>query len=104
MLVELFLQLGLLDDQGIEVGVGLGEFGVDGIVAGKHVDDRLHCLPDHLDDSFRFIQLGLLFEQADGVTLGHGDLADVVLVDAGDNAQQRGLARTVQPSTPILAP
>ena len=45
---------------------------------------------------FALVELGLLLEHADGVALGHGDLADVVLVDAGHDAQQRGLARAVQ--------
>ena len=96
VLVELFLQFGLFDDQGVEVGIGFGEFGVDFIVAPQHIDDGLHRLSHDLDDRFRFIELGFLLEQPEGVAFGDGDLADVVLIDARHDAQQRGLARTVE--------
>ena len=49
-----------------------------------------------LDDCFCFIEFWFLFEQPNGVAFGRGDLADVVLVDARHDAQQRGLARAVE--------
>ena len=82
--------------QGVEVRIGLGEFGVDLVEAGQHLDDGLHGLLHDLDDGLGFIELGFLLEQANGVAFGRGDLADVVLVHAGDDAQQRGFARAVQ--------
>ena len=51
---------------------------------------------DLFDDGLALVELGFLLEHADGVALGHGDLADVVLVDAGHDAQQGGLARAVE--------
>ena len=42
VLVEFVLQFGLLGDQGVEVGLRLGKFGVDFVVFGEHVDDGLH--------------------------------------------------------------
>ena len=63
VLVELFLQFGLLGDEGVEVGVGFGEFGVDLIEAREHFDDGLHRFFDDLDDGFGFIEFGFLLEQ-----------------------------------------
>ena len=94
--VECVLQFGLFGDQRVEVSVGLGEFGVDLVVARQHVHDGLHGFADDFDDGLRLVELGLLLEHAHGVALGHGDLADVVLVHAGHDAQQGGLARAVQ--------
>ena len=51
-LVECFLQFGLFGDQGIEIGIRFGEFGVDLVERGQHVDDGLDGLADDLDDGF----------------------------------------------------
>ena len=39
---------------------------------------------------------GSCSSRPDGVAFGRGDLADVVLIDARHDAQQRGLARAVE--------
>ena len=96
VLVELFLQFGLLCHEGVEVGIRFGELGVDFIVARQHIDDGLHRLFHDLDDGFRFIEFGFLLEQSHAVAFGRGDLADVVFIDARHDAQQRGLARAVE--------
>ena len=96
MLVELFLQFGLLGDEGVEVGVGFGEFGVDLIEAREHFDDGLHRLFDDFHHGLAFVEFGFLLEQADGVAFGLGDLADVVFIDACHDAQQGGFARAVE--------
>ena len=54
------------------------------------------ALADDFDDGLGLVELRFLLEEADRVALGHGDLADVVGVDAGHDAQQGGLARAVQ--------
>ena len=95
-LVEFVLQFGLLGDQGVEVGIRFGKFGVDLVVLGEHIHDGLQRAADDFDDGLGLVELRFLLEIADTVALGHGDLADVIGVDAGHDAQQGGLARAVQ--------
>ena len=45
----------------------------------------------------RLIQLGVLFQVAQGHTMGHTEFAVIVLVHAGQDLEQGGLARTVLP-------
>lgn len=87
MLVELLLQFGLFGDEGVEVGVGFGELGVDLIEAGEHFDDGRDRLFDDFDDGLAFVEFGLLLEQARGVAFGLRDLADVVVINACHDAQ-----------------
>ena len=96
VLVEFFLQFGLFGDEGVEVGIGFGELGVDLIEAREHFDDGLYRFFHDLDNCFGLVEFGFLLEQTVGVTFGLRDLADVVFVDARHDAQQRGLARTVE--------
>ena len=97
MLVELFLQFGLFGDEGVEVGIGFGEFGVDLIEAREHFNDGLHRFFHDLDDGFCFIELGFLLEVAVGVALGLRDLADVQeLIKA--RALDREFANRLDPS------
>ncbi len=96
VLVELFLQFGLLGDQRVEICIGFGEFGVDFIEAREHFDDGSHRFFHNLDHCFCFIEFWFLFEKPDRVAFRRGNFADVVMVDAGHNAQQRGFARAVQ--------
>ena len=96
VLVELLLQFALLGDERVEIGIGFGELGVDFIEARQHFDDGTHRFFDDADDCSGFVELGFLLEVADGVALRHGDLADVVGVDARDDLEQRGLARAVE--------
>ena len=85
--VELLLQFGLFGDEGVEVGVGFGEFGVDLIEARQHIDDGLHRLLHDADNCSCFIELGFLFEQSVGVAFGLRDFADVVFINASHDAQ-----------------
>jgi len=96
VLVELLLQFGLLGDERVEVRVGVGELGVDFIVARQHFDDGLYRFFDDADDCSRFVELWFLLEQTNTVAFGGGDFADIVLVNARDDAQERGLARAVE--------
>ena len=96
VLVELILQLGLLGDERVEVCIGFGEFGVDFIEAREHFDDGSHRLFHNLDDCFCFIEFWFLFEKANRVAFRRGDFADVFIVNARHNAQQRRLARAVE--------
>ncbi|MBK7450758.1 MAG: hypothetical protein IPJ47_15620 [Anaerolineales bacterium] len=86
----------MLCHEGVEVGIGFGELGVDLIEAREHVDDGLHRFFDAFDDGFGFVEFGFLLEVAVGVAFGLRDLADVVFVDACDDAQQGGFARAVK--------
>ncbi len=96
VLVEFILQFGLLGDERIEVRIGFGEFGIDLIEAREHFDDGSDRLFHNLDDCFCFIEFWFLFEKPNRVALRRGYLADVFIVNARHNAQQRGLARAVQ--------
>jgi hypothetical protein len=77
--VEGVLQFGLFGNQGVEIGVRFGEFGVDLVILGEHIDNRLDGLADDFDDGLRLVQFRLLRQEADGVALAHGNFADVVL-------------------------
>ena len=94
--VERILQFGLLGDEGIEIGVRFAKAEVDLFVPRQHVDKGLHGFADGLNDGFGFVELGFLLQQADGVTLRHGYLADIVGVNTGHDAQQGRFARSVQ--------
>ena len=96
VLIEFILQLGLLGDERIEIRIGFGELGVDLIEARQHFDDGSDRLFHNLDDCFCFIELWFLFEKPDLVAFRCRYFADVVVINAGHNAQQRGLARAVQ--------
>ena len=80
----------------VHVRVGIAEGVVDLVELFEQIDDRLHALLDDLADGLRRIELRLLLEEADGVAGREHGLAEEVLVDAGEDAQQRDLARAVQ--------
>ena len=96
VMVEPVLQPALFGDERVEVGVGVGEALVDGVEGGEVVHDGLHRFLDHLAHRLAVVQLRLLFQQADAVAGGEGDVALVALVLAGDDAQQRALAGAVE--------
>ena len=64
--VDLVLHLGLLGQQRVEVGVGLGELRGDLVEAVEQVAQLADAVLDVLAHGLRRIELGLLFEQADG--------------------------------------
>ncbi len=86
--VELVLDLGLTVHELVHVGVGVAEGIVDLVELLEQVDDGLNALFDDLPDGPGRIELGLLFEEADRVSRRKYGLAEVVLVDAGQDAQE----------------
>jgi hypothetical protein len=69
---------------------------VDLVELAQHVHHLLHAFFDDLAHGLGFVELRLLLQIADGVAGRQHRLADVVLLDAGHDAQQRALARAVQ--------
>jgi hypothetical protein len=61
-------------------------------------------LLDDLADGLRVVQLRFLFEKADGMAGGEDRFADEILVDAGQDPQERALSRAVQPQDADLRP
>src|SRR5205807_9290327 len=94
--VELVLHLALALHELVHVGVGIAEGVVDLVEFFEEVDDRLHALLDDLANALRRIELRLLFEKANRVAGREHRLADEIAVGAGQDAQQRRLARSVQ--------
>ena len=64
-MVELLLQAGLFGDQGVEIGVRLGELVVDLVEARQQIHDGLDRFFDHLLDGLSRVELRLLVEHAD---------------------------------------
>ena len=75
---------------------GIGEFGVDLIELTQQSHDRLDTFFDDLADGLCGVELRFLFEKADREPRRHGRLALEVLIDAGQNPQQRALSGSVQ--------
>src|SRR5205814_3846073 len=94
--VELVLQFSLALEQLVHVGVRIAERVVDHVELFQQIDDRLHALLDDLANSFRRIELRLLFEKSNRVTGRQNCLAEKIFVNAGKNSQQRALARSIQ--------
>ncbi len=89
-------QLGLTRGEGVEIGVRLGVGGIDFIKFGLGVLDVSQGFFHALAHVLGIIQFRLLGKVAD-IQTRHGTcFAVVVLIDAGHDAQQRGLARAVE--------
>ena len=88
--------LGLFLGELIEVGVGLGVGGVDFIQPGFRLDDFAETRFDRLAHGVRRVELRLLRQVADADARHRNRLAFDIAVDTGHDADQRGLARTVQ--------
>src|SRR5215216_1103973 len=56
----------------------------------------MHRLFNYADDGSRFVELGLLLEQTDGVAGAAEYFARVVVILPRDNTEQCGLARAIQ--------
>jgi len=102
--VQFFLDGALAREGFIHLFVGhrLGEFFIDAI---ELLDERhrvTNGLLDHLPDRLGFVQPRFLFEKADGQSGRDHGLAHELRVHAGQDAQQRALARAVQPEHPDL--
>ena len=94
--VDLLLQLALLGDQLVHVGVGVGE-GVRHLLETRqhpgHVAGAVHDVGQHV---LRGIELGLLLEHAQLGAFGRPGLAGKAVVLARHDAQQGRLARAVE--------
>ena len=93
--LDLGLELGLLGTQLLVVGIGVGPLGEHGVVASQQVcrgTDAVHDVAVHV---LVVVQLRLLLQQAHGEALGQAGLAGEAVVEAGHDAQQRGLAGAV---------
>ena len=94
--VDLLLQLGLLGDQLVHVGVGLGEGVRDLLEARQHPGHLAGAVHDIAQNVLLGIELGLLLEQAELGALGRPGLAGEIVVLAGHDPQQGRLARAVE--------
>ena len=95
--VDLILDGGLLGEQRVEVGVGLGELPRDRGEPVEQIAQLPHPVLDVLAHGLRVVELGLLFEQADGRSRRElGDPRRGLLL-AGHDPEQRRLARSVRP-------
>jgi hypothetical protein len=95
-MVKLLLHHRLAVAELLHVGIGIGKGGVDRFELFEEVDGLLHPFLHYLAHGLGAIDQRFLFEIADGVAGGEDGLAGEVLVDAGQDAQQRTLARAVE--------
>ena len=93
--VDLVLELGLLGQQLVEVGVRLAHGRADRV---EPVDQGLglgHPVGHVAEDVLGRVELGLLGQIADGEAGGQAGLAGEAVVFAGHDLEQRGLPRAV---------
>jgi hypothetical protein len=94
--VDPVLHLCLLGEQGVEVGVRLGEGGGDRVEAVEQVAQLPDAVLDVAAHVLRGIEVGLLREKADGgLGVGLGDPGGRLL-QAGHDPQERRLPRAVR--------
>jgi hypothetical protein len=95
--VDLVLEFGLLGHERVEVGVGVGELGVDGLVVLEQLHLFSRALLDDLADGLVRVELRLLVEHPErDALLEHLDVPLEVLVLARDDLQEGGLAGPVE--------
>jgi hypothetical protein len=94
--VQLLLNFALALQELVHVGVGIAEGLVDGIVFGQQVHGLLGPFGYDVLHGFAGLQLGFLFEIADGEPGADGDFPVVFGIDPGHDFQQGGLARAVE--------
>ncbi len=95
--VDPLLDVRLLCEERVEVGVGLGKRGRDGVEAVEEVAQRAHAVLDVPADVLRGIELGLLREVADRrLRIELGD-ARRGLLEPPHDPEERRLARAVRP-------
>ncbi len=95
--VDLLLQRAHLFHQGIEIGVLLriAHFRADGVETIDLVGDLACAVFDVFEHGLALVELGLLFEIADGDVLARPCLAGEIGVDPRHDLDQRRLARPV---------
>ena len=102
--VDLGLQVGLLGQEGVDVGLGRAERGADLVVA---VDQRLHlahAIGHVAGHVLGRVELGFLRQVADGEAGGEAGLAAEAVVLAGHDRSSEDLPDPLEPITPIFAP
>ena len=103
--VDLILDGGLLGEQRVEVGVGLGELPRDRVEPVEQVAQLAHPVLDVLAHGLRGVELGLLFEQPDGRPGRElGDTRRRLLLAGHDPRAASTCPTPFGPSTPIFAP
>ena len=100
--VDLGLQVGLLGEQRVDVGIGLAEGGAHLVVPVDELLRLAHALGDVARDVLGLVELRLLGEVPDGEPGGQPGLAGEPVVLAGHDPQQRRLARPVGADDPDL--
>ena len=95
--VEFFLEGALFFEELVHgvVGHGFGELGGEDLEVVEKIDDVLDAFLDDLADGFVGVHLGFLLEEADGVAGLEGNFAVELLIDAGKDFEEGGLAGTV---------
>ena len=102
--VDLLLELALLGHERVEVGVGLGEAGADGLVVVHQLHRLARALLDDLADGLGLVQLRLLGEVAERDALVGLDGAVELRVEAGDDPEEARLAGPVEAEHADLGP
>ena len=103
--VDLVLYLRLLGEQGVEVGVGLGEARRDDVEAVEQVAHLAHPVLHVLAHGLRRVEVGLLLEQADRCVRRQLGRAGRRLFSAATMIRSSvDLPAPFVPRTPILAP
>ena len=102
--VDLILQLRLLLQQDVEVGVGIAHLVGDVVEVIQQLLDVRQAQADVADDIQVRIQLGLLGQVAHGVALRQPGLAHEVGIEARHDAQHGGLAGAVAADDADLGP
>ena len=97
-MIETFLHVSLSLQQRVHLLVRhlFAKLRIDLLELFQQIDSFLDCLFDDFTHCSRIINQRFLFEIANGKTWRDDCLAIDVLIDAGEYAQQRRLARTVQ--------
>ena len=102
--IDLGLEVGLLGQQRIDVGVGVAEGGAHLVVPVDQLLRLAHSFGDVAGDVLGFVELRLLRQVADREPGGQPGLTREPVVLAGHDPQQRRLARAVGPDDADLRP
>ena len=87
--VDAGLQARLLGQEGVEVGVGVGEAGADLVEAHQQVALLAHAVGDVAHHVLALVELGLLGQVAHRESGRQAGFAGETVVEAGHDAQQR---------------
>ncbi|MCG3776690.1 MAG: hypothetical protein JW395_3550 [Nitrospira sp.] len=91
------MQLGLLLEKLFQfIGACLAHLVADCVVFVQHGHEFFLALFDDFFHRLVRIKLWFLLKQAHAVPLRAGDLTGIVLIDSGDDPEQRTLARSIQ--------